>query len=295
MSKMMNQNFLKQRNQFNQMTSEKYSSYPIPDSVQIFRNVPYMTDRNPAHLMDIYRPANERNLLPVIINVHGGGLMMGNKEFNLGFCVDLCQQGFLVFSIEYQLVPDVLVFSQYEDIICAMNTINSILLLYGGDKNRLYMVGDSAGAYLIVYALAMQKSPFLAEAAHITPSTLPVRALGLISGMFYTRRFDKIGLFMPKSLYGPSYKNSSFVPYTNPEHPEIAGNLPPCYLVTSHNDFLRKYTLDFAKALRRHGIPYKLDDYPPDKRLTHAFSVFNPEFPESQEVIQHLTQYLKSI
>lgn len=172
MSKMMNQNFLKQRNQFNQMTSEKYSSYPIPDSVQIFRNVPYMTDRNPSHLMDIYRPANERTLLPVIINVHGGGLMMGNKEFNLGFCVDLCQQGFLVFSIEYQLVPDVLVFSQYEDIICAMNTINSILLLYGGDKNRLYMVGDSAGAYLIVYALAMQKSPFLAEAAHITPSCI---------------------------------------------------------------------------------------------------------------------------
>ena len=295
MSKMMNQNFLKQRNQFNQMTSEKYSSYPIPDSVQIFRNVPYMTDRNPAHLMDIYRPANERNLLPVIINVHGGGLMMGNKEFNLGFCVDLCQQGFLVFSIEYQLVPDVLVFSQYEDIICAMNTINCILLLYGGDNNRLYMVGDSAGAYLIVYALAMQKSPFLAEAAHIIPSTLPVRALGLISGMFYTQRFDKIGLFMPKSLYGPSYKNSSFAPYTNPEHPEIAGNLPPCYLVTSHNDFLRKYTLDFAKALRRHGIPYKLDDYPPDKRLTHAFSVFNPEFPESQKVIQHLAQYLKSI
>ena len=92
-----------------------------------------------------------------------------------------------------------------------------------------------------------------------------------------------------------SYKNSSFAPYTNPEHPEIAGNLPPCYLVTSHNDFLRKYTLDFAKTLRRHGIPYKLDDYPPDKRLTHAFSVFNPEFPESQEVIQHLAQYLKSI
>ena len=85
------------------------------------------------------------------------------------------------------------------------------------------------------------------------------------------------------------------MPYTNPEHPEIAGNLPPCYLVTSHNDFLHRYTLDFAKTLHRYGIPYKLDDYPPNKRLTHAFSVFNPEFPESQEVIQHLAQYLKSI
>lgn len=295
MSKMMYQSFLKQREHFNQMTSEKYISYPIPENVQIFRNVPYMTDRNPAHRMDIYRPANEKDFLPVIINVHGGGLMMGNKEFNFGFCVDLCQQGFLVFSIEYQLVPDVLVYDQYADVIHAMTSIGNVLPLYGGDKDHIYMVGDSAGAYLIVYAMAMQRSPLLAEAAHTIPSILPIRALGLISGMFYTCRFDKIGLFMPKTLYGASYKNGPFAPYTNPENPEIAGNLPPCYLVTSHNDFLHRYTLDFSKTLHRYGIPYKLDDYPPNKRLAHAFSVFNPEFPESQEVIQHLAQYLKSI
>ena len=49
-------------------------------------------------------------------------------------------------------------------------------------------------------------------------------SLGLISDMFYTRRFDQIGLFLPKTLYGRNYKKTPFLPFTNPEHPEITTN-----------------------------------------------------------------------
>lgn len=168
-------------------------------------------------------------------------------------------------------------------------------MVYGGDPSRVYMVGDSAGAYLIVYTVAMQKSSVLAAAAKVEPSQLKIRALGLISGMYYTRRFDKIGLFLPKILYGRNYKKMAFLPFTNPEHPEILSNLPPCFLVTSYDDNLRQYTIDFYKALRQKGAICELLDFAPDKRLTHAFSVFNPEFSESQEVFHQLARYLSSI
>lgn len=69
-------------------------------------------------------------------------------------------------------------------------------------------------------------------------------------------------------------------------------SLPPSLLITSDNDNLQSYTLNFEKALRRHQMPHKLINYPKDPRLTHAFSAFYPELPESREVIHHLIHFL---
>ena len=50
---------------------------------------------------------------------------------------------------------------------------------------------------------------------------------------------------------------------------------------------------DEEKALRRHQMPHKLINYPKDPRLTHAFSAFYPELPESREVIHHLIHFFE--
>lgn len=282
----------KQRKDFIKLTLKQMETHTFPDDVVTISNVPYSTDTLAEHCMDIYRPANTQRTLPVIINVHGGGLILGNKEFNRHYCAQLCKLGFVVFSIEYRLIPEITVFQQFSDIINAMDFINPSVLVYGGDPTHIYMVGDSAGAYLITYTVAMQKSPSLAEAAYVVPSSLQVRVLGLVSGMFYTRRFDEIGIFLPKLLYGKDYKSSNFYPYTNPEHDEIINSLPPCYLITSNDDKLHHYTTDFAAALKRNHRPFELLDYPADKRLVHAFSIFEPTMDKSLEATEKMTDFL---
>lgn len=285
--------FLKQREEFDQETKVRNAKFQIPNDIKLVENVPYLNDGCPTHTMDIYRPAKLVPSRPVIINVHGGGLMEGSKEFNRRFCVQLCRQNFVIFSVEYRLIPDVTVYEQFNDISKAMDAVKSLMTRYQGNPNQVYMVGDSVGAYLAVYAIAMQNSPELAVAAHVHPCTLQIQAMGLISGMFYTRKLDKIGLFLPNFLYGSRYRKTSFAPYTNPEHPAITKNLPPCYLVTSKNDMLQHYTLNFAKALKKHNAPYHLQDFPANKALTHAFSVFEPEMPESIKVIHDMSNFLR--
>ncbi len=243
----------------------------------------------PSH--ERYFPSPRPPLYPVIVNIHGGGLIMGSKEFNAKFCLELCRRGFVVLSLEYRLIPDVDVFQQFDDVARGMDQAIETLLMFHGDPDRVFVVGNSAGAYLATYVCAMQNAPELAKAANVQPSYLDVKALGLISGMFYTCRMDKIGLSLPTYLYGEHYKRSAFYPYTNPEHPDIIQNLPPCYLITSHDDMLQRYTLDFANALRKGNAPYSLANYPKDKRLTHAFSVFHPELDSSQEAIDGMTDY----
>lgn len=63
--------------------------------------------------------------------------------------------------------------------------------------------------------------------------------------------------------------------------------------MTSHNDHLRKYTINFEKALAAAQKEHELIDYPKNKNLTHAFSVFEPFLDESSEVIDMMTAYLR--
>lgn len=291
----MRKQFYKQRLAFELDAAERDKTQSMPAGVTIEHNVPYMADSIEAHRMDIYRPdGSENTVLPVIINIHGGGLIIGNKEFNRFFCAKLCALGYLVFSIEYRLIPDCMVFDQFSDVCNAFNYIQAHLCEYNGDADHIYGVADSGGAYLLTYTAAMNKCHTLAKAAHVKPHNISFRALGLISGMFYTTRFDKIGMFLPAYLYGKNYKKQSFAKYVNPENPELVTSLPPCYLVTSRYDNLRKYTLDFVEALGRYGIVYELSEYMKGRHLTHAFSVFRPDFKESEETLSDMHAFFES-
>ena len=53
------------------------------------------------------------------------------------------------------------------------------------------------------------------------------------------------------------------------------------------------YTINFEKALAAAQKEHELIDYPKNKNLTHAFSVFEPFLDESSEVIDMMTEYLR--
>lgn len=107
MSNILEKQFLKQRNDFQKSCVERDKKYHFPQGVIFETDIAYAKDKNKAHRLDRYRPkGKETQILPVIINVHGGGLLLGNKEFNKYFCALLSKKGFLVYSMEYRLIPD---------------------------------------------------------------------------------------------------------------------------------------------------------------------------------------------
>lgn len=297
MSKLITNIFYKQREDFYREYKDRNKRFHFPANVRITKNLPYSHDDIKAHRLDILEPESTvpENGWPVIINVHGGGLLLGSKEFNQYFCARICSLGYLVFNIEYRLIPDCTIYDQIGDIFQAMDFIQGRLSKLHADSSNVYAVGDSGGACLLVYTAAAGNNPKVAKAAGVTPSTLPLKALGLISGMFYTNKPDQIGLFMPKYLYGRQYRRSAFAPYVNPEHPDIIKVLPPCFLVTSGKDNLRRYTMNFKMALDRAHMESQIMDFPDDPRLTHAFSAFEPDLPESTRVLKAMTDYFKGL
>ena len=283
----------KKRREFDTLSTGKTIPGALLDNVTEFRDVPYIQDGDRAHMLDIYSPICHAEQVSVIVNIHGGGLIMGNKEFNRHFCLSLCNHGFLVFSIEYRLCPETTVFGQLQDIAAAMNYIDKMIPKFKGKPGIVHMVGDSAGAFLALYTAAIQRNPMLARTAGVRPSYLEIQSMALISGMFYTTRKDSIGLFLPKALYGEGYKKHPFYPFLDPSAPAVGLSLPPCMLITSKKDKLYGYTKDLAAALQRCGTPCKLKNYGDDPHLYHAFCVFEPELPESRMLIHDICLYFR--
>lgn len=271
---------------------KRSDGFVFPEEVEEFRHIPYMDDGKQCHLMDVYRPRAFAGKLPVIVNLHGGGLVLCSKEVNRPFCAELAKLGFIVFCVDYPLVPEVTVPRMLGDVCAGIDAVGDLLEEYGGDRERVFLVGDSAGAFLSVYAVAAQKDEVIAAAAGVKVSALDIKGLGLISGMFHTAECDETGLFLRRDFYGKHWRRHPMRPYLKPEKCQVASLMPPVFLVTGKADKLRPSTIRFHKGLLGCGIRCRLVDFPLDKDLGHDFVIMDPKREESRRVMEEMTSFL---
>ena len=256
-----------------------------PKNVEESLNNPYINRSGIPLAMDVFKPIGkeyEGKELPVIVSIHGGGLVMGDRKISLDFARDMASRGYLVFTIEYRLAPRATLCEQLDDICSGMDYIGRKIVDYDVDFTRIFLTADSAGAFLAIYTAAMKKSKKLQDAIGYKPSKMTFKAVGLSCGMFYTNQNDILGELLAGQFYGDKVDDKKFLQYMNPEHPEIIDNLPPTFLVTSRGDFLNNYTLMFQKALKKAGKTSRMLYYGEDD-LTHTFNVSRPYLPQSKD------------
>ena len=68
----------KQRCDFEKLSAGRHIPNKAYDGVRQARGIRYKQDGDPAHVMDMYCPNTVKIPTPVIINIHGGGLIMGS-------------------------------------------------------------------------------------------------------------------------------------------------------------------------------------------------------------------------
>ena len=78
----------------------------LPENVEIIEDISYLDTGLDCHKVDIYRPKGERGKIPVVVNLHGGGMLLCTRKVNRPFCAELAKRGFLVFCVDYPLVPE---------------------------------------------------------------------------------------------------------------------------------------------------------------------------------------------
>jgi triacylglycerol lipase len=128
---------------------------PYPD-VTIERDVKYGTaDRN---LLDVFAPETTSSSLPVLIFVHGGAFVAGNKRqpgspFYDNIMLWAVKNGFVGIDITYRLAPQSPWPAAAEDLSAAVKWVTANVAARGGDPARIYLMGHSAGAaHVATYA-----------------------------------------------------------------------------------------------------------------------------------------------
>ena len=111
-------------------------------------DVTYCTVDNSPQKMDLYFP-DSGGPWPVLVYVHGGSWMHGDKSEATMFANDMTSQGYLVASINYRLYPSARYPAMVQDVKCAMRSLRANPGQYNLDPNRIGAVGVSAGGHLV--------------------------------------------------------------------------------------------------------------------------------------------------
>ena len=134
---------------------------------------------------DVYRPKDSGSgRLPVIVVIHGGGFFVGSRKSNRIFCECMARKGFLVISPEYRLLDEANGMEAVQDIGAGLSFLSAAIDRLGGDPDRVFMIGESAGAFLALYASAAAASPLIRNAFGVPDHGLSIRGLACFGGMF---------------------------------------------------------------------------------------------------------------
>ena len=112
------------------------------------QDIQYQSDLNDSYLverskLDIYYPKNVEKF-PTVIFFHGGGLRAGNKNIPQF----LKEKKIAVVAPNYRLSPKVKAPKYIEDAAASVAWVFNNIEKYGGDKNLIFVSGNSAGGYL---------------------------------------------------------------------------------------------------------------------------------------------------
>jgi len=114
---------------------------------EVKRNIPYSMPANERQILDVYSPARAKNL-PVVFWIHGGGWQEGDKSGVLEKPRAFMEKGFVFVATNYRFLPKVDMGTLIGDVAKSIHWVHDHIAEYGGDPERLFIMGHSAGAQL---------------------------------------------------------------------------------------------------------------------------------------------------
>ncbi len=226
---------------------------------------------DPEVSVRVYRPkavaAKPGTMVPGILQIHGGGFIVGSVESeHAGAVLTAANLGAVLVSVEYRLAPEHPYPAGLHDCYAALSFLHAEAAALGVDPERIALMGASAGGGLAAATALLARDrggpPVCFQMLHIpelddrleTPSMqkfvdspLWNRPLAAKSWQFYL---------------GDLCGKGDVPIYAAPARATDLAGLPPAYVSTAENDPLRDEGIAYASAMLQAGVSVELHQFP---------------------------------
>ena len=281
------------RHSFGSNDDKRDKGLTTPDDIIRFDNILFGNDERLKkwQLLDVYRPKSEGDgttaplkKLPVIISVHGGAWVYGDKDRYQFYCMSLAQYGFAVVNFSYRLAPEAKFPAALEDIEKAFEWTCANADQYGFDTTNVFSVGDSAGGHLLTLYAAALTNPQCAKSfpfiKSLSQKNMTLRAVALNCGKYSIEPSDKQMKLLLSGMM-PNGGTPEEIQLLNAAA-KITKDFPQSFVMTCYGDFLFEQAPVVMKALETAGVKCEYHCYASkEKPLVHVFHL-DPNLDEAK-------------
>jgi acetyl esterase/lipase len=216
-------------------------------AVRVVRDITYLPGTSYAankDKLDLYLPEG-RTGVPVIVSFYGGGLMGGDKSEQAFIGQRFAAAGFATAVVNYRLSPTVSHPAHIQDAAASFAWVKRHIAEYGGDPDQVFIVGHSAGAYLVALLALDEKY----VGAHKL-SLRDIRGVVPVSAFYWVERPD-VAPNRDKSIWGADRK--VWVDASPAHH--LQRSAPPMLVLYADGDdeWRRQQNVEMAQALKAAG------------------------------------------
>lgn len=273
----------------------------IPSDVKRYTDITYgdKGEHPEWQMLDVYRPADvpEDKKLPVIVVIHGGGWVYGDKEVYKYYSASLCQRGFAVVCYSYRLAPEYTFPSSLEDTCAVANWIVENEDKYGFDLNNVFGVGDSAGGTLIGITAAFLTNKEYSKKFDFTVSDkFNFKGIAFNCAAFEIKSVsetdENMGNLMD-DLFGKRVTEEDLDVMNAGKY--ITNAYPPSFLMSATGDFLNNELPKMAAVMINNSVPFTCKYYTsPNGELGHVFHC-NMRLPEATQCNDDETAFFRNL
>ncbi|GKV39329.1 hypothetical protein SLEP1_g47116 [Rubroshorea leprosula] len=213
-------------------------------SHQVRRSIIYGDQRR--NRLDLYLPKNLDEPKPVVAFVTGGAWIIGYKAWGSLLGQQLSERDIIVACIDYRNFPQGTINDMVRDASQGISFVCRNAAEYGGDPNRIYLMGQSAGAHIAACTLVEQAIKEAGEGENISWSVSQIQAYFGLSGGY--NLLNLVDHFNDRGLYRKIFLSimegeeslQRFSPEVMVQDPNIKNAvslLPPIFLFHGTADY----------------------------------------------------------
>jgi acetyl esterase len=260
---------------------------------------------DPQAILDIHRPVSTSPDSPVVVWIHGGGFVSGQRSDITNYAKILAGEGFMVINVDYTIAPKVRYPGPVRQVLKALAFLQREQATLSLPSTGFVLAGDSAGAQIAAQTAAVITNDAYAALVGVKPDTEPGRIVGTL---LHCGVYDVAGMGRDGGLLG-WFVGSAGWAYSGKRDwredryfqtmsllPHLTAAFPPAFISAGNADPLAPQSRALAAQIQKAGVPVETLFYPADYQpaLGHEYQ-FDLETEAGEIALRKSATWLRQL